>query len=283
MTNTILAEEEYVEQAYLFRALKERSNSSEPIQDLMAYVKEEILATTKLPMAIDYLLSELNHVGTMALAMERMAHYFAPVQAFLVASAESDKGTFDIRLAFDILARESQFRSESACAEAMFFYQFETICRNRLDYDSGLNAIARDPIYNEDWKHWILKIRSQLGLVGIADLVYVHSEYYLQQEQSAGHETETPAPLLFNEKVGRIALANRTKQPLYFFSALQRQMKYPQVVKPVRKSTDRDALPKLIAAVQRLESRIKMLEDEQRGQGIDLSQFYRKKDDPSTN
>ena len=277
----VLAEEEYVEQAYLFRALKERSNASEPVQDLMAYVKEEILTTTKLPMAIGYLLSELNHVGTMSSAMERMAHYFTPMQTYLVAAAESDKGTFDMRSAFDILAREAKFRSESAPADAMFFFQFETICRNRLDYDSGLYAIAHDPIYNEDWQRWILKIRSQIGLVALADLVYVHSERYLKQELSTGHEFEKPDPLLFNEKIGRIALANRTKQPLYFFSALQRQMKYPEVVKPVRKSPDENAIPKLVTAVERLEARIKLLEDEQRNQGIDLSQFYKKQDGPT--
>ena len=277
----ILAEEEYVEQAYLFRTLKERSSSSEPVQDLMAYVKEEILTTTKLPMAIDYLLSELNHVGTMSSAMERMAHYFAPMQTYLVAAAESDKGSFGMRLALDILAREAKFRSESAPAEAMFFFQFETICRNRLDYDTGLHAIAHDPIYNEDWQSWILKIRSQIGLVALADLVYVHSELYLKQQASTGHEVEKPDPLLFNEKVGRIALANRTKQPLYFFSALQRQMKYPEVVKPERKSLEQDAIPKLVTAVGRLEARIKLLEDEQRNQGIDLSQFYQKQDRPT--
>ncbi len=277
----ILPEEEYVEQAYLFRTMKDRANSAEPMQELLAHIKEEILATTKLPMAISYLLSELKHFGTMSSAMQRMSHYFTPVQTYLIAAAESTKGTFDMQLALTILAREAQFRSESATAEAMFFFQFETICRNRLDYDTGLAALAKDPIYDEIWSRWILDIRSKIGMVGLADLVYIHSEHYLTREGSSGVDFEKPDPILFNEKVGRIALANRTKQPLFFFSALQRQMKYPEVVKPTRRNTDQDVLPKLVVAVERLEARLKLLEDEQRNQGIDLSQFYRKQDKPT--
>ena len=62
----MLDPEEYIEQAYLFRALSERIQASEPVQETLRQLKQEILATTKLPMAIDFLLAELNHVGSMA-------------------------------------------------------------------------------------------------------------------------------------------------------------------------------------------------------------------------
>ncbi len=87
----ILDREEYVEQSYLFRGLHDRLNATDPVQEVMRHLREEILATTKLPMAIDFLLSELNHVGTMATAMRKLAHYFTPFQTYLIAAAEDDR------------------------------------------------------------------------------------------------------------------------------------------------------------------------------------------------
>ena len=162
----------------------------------------------------------------------------------------------------------------------MFFFQFETISRNRLEYDTGLEAISQDPVYDDSWSRWILKVRHQIGIVDLADLVYVHSEYYLQrQKQASQAELQTPEPLLFGEKEGRIALANRNKEPMFLFSALQRHLNYPAVPKPKRRDPNQDLLPKLVRTLERIEVRLKLLEDEQREKGIDLSQFY----DPGKN
>lgn len=281
MTN-LLPREEYVEQAYLFRTMKDRVKSGEPVQELLYHLREEILATTKLPLAIDYLLAELNHVGTMASAMERLPHYFTPYQTYLIRAAESEGGRFDMRLALAILELDANLRAESASVEAMFFFHFESLSRNRLEYDQGLTSIAHDPIYDESWSGWILKVRHQIGIVELADLVYIHSDYYIQREKQTGVTPTLPDVVLFNEKVGRIALANRTKQPTYFFSALQRQMNYPAIPKPEPKDPTEDLVPKLIRLVERLEARIKLLEDEQRQAGIDLSQFYEKPTKPPT-
>lgn len=272
--------EEYIEQSYLFRALGARIKSGEPVQELLGFVREEILATTKLPLAIDYLLAELNHVGTMHSAMAKLPHYFSPFQTFIMSSAESESGRFDMGTAFRILEFESRFRAEQAVPAAMFFFQFETLARNRLSYDYGLAAMSSDDFYEPDWQRWILKVRHQIGIVDLADLVYVHSQYYLQRQQARGEEIrETPDPILFGEKEGRIALANRSKEPLFFFAALQRQLKYPEVPKPVRKDPADELLPKLVRTVERLEVRLKLLEDEQRNQGIDLTQFYKPPED----
>ncbi len=59
----MLDREEYVEQAYLFKALGERMRENHTTQDLLQWIKEEILSTTRLPMAIDYLAAELKHAG----------------------------------------------------------------------------------------------------------------------------------------------------------------------------------------------------------------------------
>lgn len=271
----MLGSEEYIEQAYLFRALADRIRASEPIQETLLQIKQEILATTKLPLAIDFLLAELNHVGSMATAMERMPHYFAPFQTFLVAAAESERGRFDMPRAMAILQAEAEYRSSQPGPVGLFFFQFEALCRNRLAYDQGLAAMARDPVYDERWKGWLQLVRHQLGLIDIADLVYVHSEYYLIRERQAGRgETAPPDPILFGEKEGRIALANRRKEPLYFFSALQRQLRYPAVPRPQVQEDPVDQYRKLARQVERIETRIKLLEDEQRSKGIDLSKFY---------
>ncbi|MCH2179941.1 MAG: hypothetical protein MK106_14175 [Mariniblastus sp.] len=270
-----LAREEYVEQAYLFRAMSQRMNSTDPVQEMLGNLREEILATTNLPLAIDYLLAELNHVGTMSTAMGKMAHYFTPYQTYLVAAAESEGGRFDMNLALLILEHEAKFRAAEAPPNSMFFFQFETISRNRLSYDHGLEAISQDPIFNNDWSRWILKVRHQIGMVDLADLVYVHSDHYLQRQRQTGQvNVQTPDPLLFGEKEGRIALANRNKEPGFLFSALQRQLNYPAVPKPQRRDPNKDLLPKMLRNLERLEVRMKLLEDEQRDRGIDLSQFY---------
>jgi len=270
-----LPNEEYVEQAYLFRAISQRMTSTDPVQDMLGQLREEILATTKLPMAIDYLLAELNHVGTMSTAMGKLPHYFTPFQTYLIAAAESEAGRFDMNLALLILEHQAKFRAANAPPTSMFFFQFETIARNRLSYDTGLEAISQDPVYDETWSHWILKVRHQIGIVDLADLIYVHSEHYLQrQQQTAQANVQTPDPLLFGEKEGRIALANRSKEPMFLFSALQRHLNYPAVPKPKRRDPNEDLVPKLVRTLERIEVRLKLLEDEQREKGIDLSQFY---------
>ena len=271
--SNVLAVEEYVEQAYLFKALMERTSADEPLQDLLGYLREEVLATTKLPMAVDFLLAEVKQLGTMASAMKRIAHYFTPFQCFLVASAEEDHSRFQMETALHLLYHDAQLRSEQANHVSMFFHQFETLCRNSLDYDLGLQAIAVDPIYDEVWQKWILEIRHKLGIVDIADLVYLHSEHYMASKRE---DDEPCDPLLFGEKEGRIALANRTKETHYLFLALQRQLGYPPIPQPKKIDRDRELVPKLKQMIERLEVRVKLLEDEQRNQGIDLSRFYKK-------
>lgn len=276
----LLPREEYVEQAYLFHALANRIRDGEPVQELLAHLRQEILTTTKLPMAIDYLLAELSHVGTMSSAMEKIPHYFTTFQTFIMKSAEAERGRFDMYTALAILEHEAKFRAESNDPSSFFFYQFEALCRNRLDYDHGLVAMSNDPIFPDEWKLWILKVRHQIGIVDLTDLVYVHSQYYVQRQQATeGEVNEVPDPVLFGEKEGRIALANRKKEPLFFFSALVRQLNFPVVPRPVPKDPLDEALPKLLKTVERLEVRIKLLEDEQRNKGIDLSKFYQRPDE----
>jgi len=268
--------EEYVEQAYLFRVIGERLPESLPLQELLTQVREELLTTTKLPMAVDFLLSELRHLGVFGSAMVRLPHYFTSFQTYIVREAESDRGRFEIRVAFEILRHQAEFLAKKEVSpQGVFLYQFETLCRNRLSYDYGLKAMSEDPIYDDHWREWILTLRHQIGLVDLADMVYVRSQHYLNRKMPAGDSPPPPEkPTLFGEKEGKIALANRQKDPLYLFAALQRHLGYPRVPRPKRIDQSPQRIPQLMRRVEQLETRIKLIEEEQRN-GIDITQFYR--------
>ncbi|NQT15719.1 MAG: hypothetical protein HQ582_23380, partial [Planctomycetes bacterium] len=56
-----LDREEYVEQAYFYRTLRERMQQSMSTQELLTAIRQEILSTTNLPMALDFMATELRH------------------------------------------------------------------------------------------------------------------------------------------------------------------------------------------------------------------------------
>ena len=116
-------------------------------------------------------------------------------------------------------------------------------------------------------------VRRQVGLIDIADLLYVRSEYYLKQQAARGRTDEEPKPVLFGEREGRIALANRRKDPLLLFSALHRQLGYPEVPRPTAIDESPKILPAVVRRLERVEARLKLIEEEQKG-GIDLTKFY---------
>jgi hypothetical protein len=269
----MLEREEYVEQAYLFKALLERGRENVATQDLLARLKDEVLTTSKLSLAIDFLVGELKHAGVFSTAMARMPHYFTPFQTYVISEAERERGRFDFFMAVDILRREAEYRAGEPTPQGLFVYEFESISRNRLGYDRGLEAISADDIFDEAWREWILTVRRQVGFVDIADMIYVRSEYFQKVLRQRGHDGPPEAPVLFGEKEGRIAFANRRKDPLFLFAALHRQLGFPEV--PRHKPVDEtpQLLPNLLRRVDRLEARIKLLEEEQKG-GIDISRLY---------
>jgi len=267
----MLPREEYVEQAYLFQALRQRMQQNMSTQELLRALKQEVLATTKLPMALDYMEAELRLTGGFATAMQQLGHYFTPFQTFVIREAESETGRFDFRVALEILQREAEYRTQSPTPPGIFIYQFEVLCRNRLRYDFGLEAIAGDPAFDADWKEWILTVRRQVGIVDFADLIYVRSEHYQRRLD------EPDRPALFGLKEGQIALANRRKDPLYLFAALQRHLGYPSVPRQIELETQQNIVPQLQRRIERLEQRQKLLEEEVRG-GINLAKYYVNRD-----
>lgn len=271
----VLDREEYIEQAYFFRTFRERLTEDVPAQDILAGLREEILATTKLPMALDVLRGEVMLTGRMSDGMAALAHYFTPFQTYVISQAEADRAKFDQFTALEILEREASFRSAQPTFAGLFIYQFECLARNRLGYDKGMAAIAADPLYDAVWRDWILKTRNRLGAHEFADMIYYRSEYFVEERRRrTGDPTYRPgAPVLFNPSEGRIAKAHRGKDPLFLFAALQRQLGYPAVPRSRRADEESKLPPHLEQRLQRLEKRLNLLEAEQKGK-LDLSEYY---------
>ncbi|MCH9655485.1 MAG: hypothetical protein K0U86_06050 [Planctomycetes bacterium] len=277
-----LDREEYIEQAYFFRNYRERLEDDIPSQVILATIYEEILATTKLPMAIDFLKAEILLTGRISDGMEKLSHYFTPFQTFILKNAEDDKSKFDQKMGLKILEREAEYRSETPTSAGLFIYQFECIARNRLGYHNGLDVISKDTLYNDDWSAWIRKLKIQLGSVDFADLLYFRSQHFVDEQQRIpGKEDFTPQyPILFSAQDGRIAKANHDRDPLYMFAALQRQLGYPDVPRSIAKPDQSLFHPALEARLHKIETRLQLMDAELKG-NFDLDQFIVK--DPDFN
>ena len=261
----VLEREEYIEQAYFFHAFRERLLDGLPAQDILARIGEELLSTTRLPLAVSFLYTDIKGSGLMAPAMARIGHYFTPFQTHVVDQAEQDTSRFAMEQALLVLEREAKFKADNPSLPALFVFQFEALSRNRLGYTKGLAAMAADPFYTDDWQDYILTLRTRLGDVDFADLIFVRSEYFLKERKRLNPEFIPKFPALFGEKEGKIARANRGRDPLYLFLALQRQLGYPEVPRPRRPD-------ELEARVLLLEQKIAQLENRLKSAESDLQQ-----------
>ena len=270
--STNLDREEYIEQAYFFRILRERMATQLATQEILSRLHEEILSTTRLPYAIQFLATELKHSGLLSSGFGLLLHYFTPFQAFVIRQTEEGSQRLSTETALLILEREAIYRAGQPTAPGLFVYQFEALSRNRLGYDDGLNCMAADPFYDAAWREYLDLVRRQVGLVDFADLLYVRSELYVAEQKRSDPQYEPPLAPLFGEKEGKIARANRGRDPLFLFAALQRQLGYPEVPRPRPRDDLAAKMEVLQVKYRELESRLKLLESEVRGQ-VDLSQF----------
>src|SRR5215208_849159 len=232
-TATVLDREEYIEQAYLFRTVRERLAENQAAQDIFQQTGEELLPSTRLPYAVSFLASELKHTGLVANGFSKLPHYFTAFQAFVVKQAEDEKSRFPMTTAFLVLEREATYRADKPTKPGLFVYQFETIARNRLGYMDGLTAMSEDPFFDPDWKAYLETVRKSVGVVDFADLVYVRSEFAVVEQPRRNTAFQPSVPMLFGEKEGKIAKASRGRDPLFLFAALQRQLSYPEVPRSV--------------------------------------------------
>jgi hypothetical protein len=271
-TCKVLEREEYIEQAYFFRVLRERLGHNMATQDVLRGVDQEILSTTRLPYAVQFLAAEMKHSGLLSSGFERLGHYFTPFQTFVVRSTEEEALRFSIDSALLVLEREAEYRAARVTPAGLFVYQFEVLSRNRLGYDGGLAGMAGDPVYDAAWAEFIETVRAQVGLIDFGELIYLRSELFAQEQRRRDPDFAPARPALFGEKEGKIARAHRGREPLYLFAALQRQLGYPEVPRPKPRDDASAKVETLQARLRELEKRLHLLESEVRGQ-LDLEQL----------
>jgi hypothetical protein len=269
---SVLDREEYIEQAYFFRTFRERLLDQWPAQEILSRLNEELLSSTRLPWAVQFLAAEMKHTGLLSSGFARLPHYFTRFQTFVIQQAEEAVSRFPILTALLVLEREAQYRANQPTAAGLFVYQFETIARNRLGYREGFEAMAADPFYDADWQQFILSLSKQMGDIDFADLVYLRSELYVREQRRTQPDYLPPVPVLFGEKEGKIARASRGRDPLYLFAALQRQLGYPEVPRYRQRDDEKSRWERIENKLRELEMRLKLAEAELRGT-IDLSQF----------
>jgi hypothetical protein len=273
MSGPPLDREEYIEQVYCFRTFRERLDDNTPAQEILRSLSEELLATTDLPKAVDFLRGEILHAGRISPGMARLSHYFTPFQTYVMSRAEEERSQFDQKTALLALERQAEYLAGAPSPAGLFIYQFECIARNRLGYDRGMKAISDDPFYDQPWRDWILKARLRLGTTEFGQLIYYRSEQFLAERRKRHPDYQPSSPILFSVQEGRIAKANRGKDPLYMFAALQRQIGHPAAPRRRAKETGPMIHPDLEQRLQRIETRLKILDSEVKGD-FNLSDFY---------
>ena len=83
-----------------------------PAQEILSRIGEELLSTTKLPLAVSFLHAEIKGTGLMAPAMARIGHYFTAFQTHVISQAEIAMSRFSMEQALLILEREAKYKSE---------------------------------------------------------------------------------------------------------------------------------------------------------------------------
>lgn len=268
----ILDREEYVEQAYFFRTFRERLAENLPAQEILDRLHEELLSSTRMPFAVQFLATELKHSGLLASGFARLPHYFTAFQTFVIGAAERETSRMPMTTALLILEREAAYRADRPTRPGLFVYQLEAIARNRLGYLEGFAAMTADPLYDDEWRRFIGGLARQMGDVDFADLVYLRSELYVLEQRRENPAYVPSLPPLFGEKEGKIAKASRKRDPLYLFAALQRQLGYPEVPRYRQRDDTKTRFEIIENKLRELETRLKLAEAELRGT-IDLSQF----------
>ena len=208
----VLEREEYIEQAYFFHTFRERLLDGLASQEILARIGEELLSTTKLPLAVSFLHIEMKGTGQMGPAVERINHYFTPFQAHVVNQAETDLSRFAMDQALLILEREAKFKAEGPSLPALFVFQFEALSRNRLGYTKGLAAMAGDPLYTEDWVDYILTLQSSGWATSTSpDLIFVPVRAVCSASRQAASNPEfiPKFPILFTARRKERSARNR--------------------------------------------------------------------------
>ena len=212
----------------------------------------------------------------MSSAMTRLGHYFHPFQTYVIAEAESERGRFDLRIALQLLQPEADYRPEGADATGIVPVPVRIAVPQSPEIRYGPDG--RSPAIPSTTSHgehgfsgadgrsaW--SISPTWSTFGAS--IFSRGGSNSRRKRIAGIRT----PILFGEKEGKIAFANRQRDPLYLFSALQRHLGYPAVPRLEGIEEPDETCKASPAGLNGPNCGCKLLEEEQRG-GIDLNKLY---------
>ena len=279
MSGRPLDREEYIEQAYCFRTFRERLDDNTPAQEILRSLSEELLATTNLPKAVDFLRGEILHAGRISPGMARLSHYFTPFQTFVMSRAEEERSRFDQKTALLALERLAEYLAGMPTPAGLFIYQFECIARNRLGYDRGMKAIADDPFYDKTWRDWILKARLRLGTTDFGQLIYYRSEQYLAERRKRTPAYKPSYPILFSVQEDGSPRPTGGRIRCTCSPRCSGKSAIPRAPRLRAKEPGPIIHPALEQRLQRIETRLKILDSEVKGE-FDLSEYYVKPEAP---
>ena len=270
----VLDRDEYVEQAYFFRVFRERLADNLPAQDILTRVHEELLSSTRLPYAVQFLVAELKHSGLLANGFCETAALLHSVPGVRRSGRpRTRRSGFRCRRPCSSWNARRSSRPRSPTKPGLFIYQFETIARNRLGYLDGTAAVAADPIYDADWRAFIGGLPRQVGDIDFADLVYLRSELYRAGAAARESVLRAVAAAAVRREGGEDRQGEPQPRPAVSLRRAPATTRVSRSATLLRSATTaRSKWEKLETKLRELETRLKLAEGELRG-NVDLSQF----------
>ena len=156
--------------------------------------------------------------GTRACSARRwdcLPHYFTPFQAFVIQESENERLRFDLRVGLEILRREAEYRA----GEPTRAGHFSLSVRSAVPQSAGLRPRAGGGCRRSGVRRNVARLDSQAAAADrhgrIADLIYVHSEYYWQRKRTAGVEDDAAsrdAARMPTDRARRLGREPRTRR-----------------------------------------------------------------------
>ena len=163
-TAVVLDREEYIEQAYFFRTLRERLATNLPAQEVLERVPRGDPLDHPAPLRHPVPGHRAEAHRAARLGVRPPAALLHAVPGVRGAARPRTRGCDSAcEAALLVLEREAAYRADKPTPPGLFVYQFETLSRNRLGYDDGLRCLAGDPLYDQDWRGYLEMVRQQLG------------------------------------------------------------------------------------------------------------------------
>ena len=141
---------------------------------------------------------------------------------------EDERKQFTLRSDFSSLSARGGYRAAQPTQPGLFVYHFRSARPQSLGYDEGLTAMRGDPFYDPDWRDFLALVQAPDRRGRFRRYRVFALAVLCAGSAVVGRLCSAGLALVWREE-GKIAKANRGRDPLYLFAALQRQLGYPEV------------------------------------------------------